>query len=623
MYSRRVPDDGLKFAWSPDAASIAATNLGRRMAAMGLTYPEFHRWSVDHWEEFWTLTLRLLNIPFRTPPSSILDPASEVSRPYWFPGATLNIAESCFTADPAATAIVYGREGSSELRRVTYGELRRLANRVANGLDAMALDPWARVALYLPMSPEAVAAYLGIVLSGRSVVGIADAAAPEDLANRLRLSDAAAVITVGSFQRDGKMVRVAAKVGEAKGPPAILAPSDGARSQPERPGDRSWEEFLGGDVYEAVPRAPTDRSNLLFSSGTTKDPKVIPWTHTTPIKCASDAYWHHDVQPGDVLAWPTSYGWMMGPWLTYGSLVNHATMAVYNGAPQRREFGEFVAAAGVTMLGVVPKLVRLWRNGRTMEGLDWSRVRRFSSTAEPSDPGEMLYLMHLASNAPVIEYCGGTEIGGGYVAGTLVQPAAPGTFSTPALGLDFYLLDEAGRPADRGEVAIVPPSLGLSTELLNYDHEKEYFAGMPRGPNGEVLRRHGDRMERLARGYYRHHGRMDDMINLNGVKTSSEEIRAVLNHPLVADAKPVAVDVEGFGQAALVVYVVPRQDAADPDELREGLRRDFEQAIKTRLNPLLAHIRDVVLVSELPQAGPGKTRTMRELQKDYLARSRP
>ena len=234
----------------------------------------------------------------------------------------------------------------------------------------------------------------------------------------------------------------------------------------------------------------------------------------------------------------------------------------------------------------------------------------------------MLYLMYLAGYKPVIEYCGGTEVGGGYLTGTVVQPCAPSMFTTAAMGLALEILDE-GLPSDRGEVFLVPPSIGLSNDLVNYDHGREYFAGVPAGPHGEILRRHGDRIERLPGGFYRHLGRIDDMINIGGVKTSAEEVRSVLANPLVFDAKPVAVDVDGSGQHVLVVYAVP-QNAADVGsrELRERLKKEFQRAIKERLNPLLAHVHDVVLVPELPQAGPGKTRTMRDLREDYVARSR-
>ena len=624
-YQGRGRESGPAPAWAPTVEDVRGSNLGRLMAERGArTFEDLHRWSVEHREEYWAALIERLGIVFRRRPKRILDPSSDLTRPEWLPGAELNIAESCFRADPGKTAILGASEAAPEVRRVTYGELRALSSRVASGLDALGLSRGDRVALYMPMTSDAVAVYLGVILSGRVVVGIADASAPPEFQKRARIADAKAVFTLPSYVRDGKEHRVYEKVLQAGGPRAIVLPSEGGRdARTERGDDLAWDDFLGDAVgYEAVPRRPGDETNILFSSGTTKDPKAIPWTHTTPIKAAADGYLHHDVRPSDVLAWPTSFGWMMGPWLTYASLVNRAAMALFVGAPTRREAGEFFARAGVTILGVVPKLVRSWKSERTMEGLDWSRIRLFSSTAEPSTPEEMLYLMFLGGYAPVIEYCGGTEIGGGYIAGTVVQPCAPATFTTPAMGIDFVILDE-GKAADRGEVFLVPPSMGLSNDLLNYDHFEEYYAGVPRGPEGELLRRHGDRVERLPGGFYRHHGRVDDVININGVKASAEEIRSVIAHELVYDAKPAAVDIDGSGQAVLVIYAVPRDPAmVGSAELRERLLRDYRAAIRERLNPLLAHVEDVVLVPELLQAGPGKTRTMRELQKDYLARVR-
>jgi len=625
-YEGRRPQDGPAPAWVPVREGIADSNIGKLMSEHGLrSYAELHRWSVEHRVEFWATMLRRLGIVFRKEPSEVLGPASDPTHPDWLPGAEMNIAESCFRADAARTAILYAAETAPEIRRVTYGELRALSNRVANGMDGLGVPRGARVALYMPMTPEAVAIYLGVILSGRVVVGISDASAPQEFEKRAGIGDARAVFTIDAYVRDGKQHRIYDKVREAGGPRAVVLPEPGRDSVRDiRRGDLAWGEFLGDhDRYEPISCRPGDETNILFSSGTTKDPKAIPWTHVTPIKGAADAHLHHDVRPSDVLAWPTSFGWMMGPWLTYASLVNGAAMALYLGAPQRRDAGEFLVKAGVTVLGIVPKIVRSWKAERTMEGLDWSRIRLFSSTAEPSTSEEMLYLMSLAGYKPIIEYCGGTEIGGGYLTGTMVQPCAPGTFTTPALGLELVILDD-GKPADRGEVFLIPPSIGLSNDLLNYDHFKEYYAGVPRGPGGEVLRRHGDQIERLPGGYFRHHGRIDDMINIGGVKTSAEEIRSVIAHDLVYDAKPAAVDVDGSGQHTLVIYAVPRDPSqVDSPELRERLLRDYRTAIRERLNPLLAHVHDVVLVPELPQAGPGKTRTMRDLQKDYLARARP
>jgi acetyl-CoA synthetase len=565
--------------------------------------------------------IRLLRIRFRTEPTRVLEPG-DPTRPEWLRGAQLNIAESCFHSNPGIAAIVHASEDDPTTRRITFGGLRKLSNRVANGLEALGLARGDRVALYMPMTPESVAIYLGVILSGRTVVGIADTSAPVELERRLRIGGATAVFTIAGYRRAGKDLSIYEKVVAAKGPRAVVLPAPGGdEARPARPQDLGWDAFLSDrEEFDAVPCRPADHTNILFSSGTTKDPKAIPWSHTTPIKCAADAYLHHDAKATDVLAWPTSFGWMMGPWLTYASFVNEAAMALYVGAPQGHGFGEFVEKAGVTILGVVPKLVRAWKETGTMEGLDWRHVRLFSSTAEPSTPDEMLYLMYLAGYKPIVEYCGGTEVGGSYLTGTVVQPCAPATFTTPALGLDFHILDN-GTPSGRGEVFLVPPSLGLSTDLLNYDHHAEYYEGIPRGPLDEALRRHGDQIERLGGGFYRHHGRIDDTINVNGVKTSAEEIRAVIAHERVYDAKPVAVDLDGTGQHVLVVFAVPRDPTdAGSEALRERLRLDYAHMIRERLNPLLAHVHDVVLVPELPQAGPGKTRTMRSLASEYVAR---
>jgi len=621
-YAGRSREAGPGPAWIPGDSEIAGTNLGALLRERGLTdYRGLHRWSADQRLTFWGLLLEKLRVPFKKRATDLLDPASDVVRPYWFPGASMNIVDACFQADPGKTAILHGGERIGGVRRMTYGDLHHLVWSVAAGLRQIGFGKGSRAAIYMPMTPESVAAYLGVIHVGGAVVGIADASAAPELRKRLDLGGATLVFTADAYRRDDKEVRVYAKAKEADAPRCVVTPAEGSHwVEDVRPGDLEWKSFLGSDKpTDSAECAPGDQTNVLFSSGTTKDPKAIPWTHATPIKCAADAYLHHDVHPADVLAWPTSFGWMMGPWLTYGSLVNQAALALYVGSPLSRGFGEFVSKAGVTMLGVVPKLVRAWRESKAMEGLDWSRIRLFSSTAETSDASDMLYLMHLAGYRPIIEYCGGTEIGGGYLTGTLLQPAAPGTFTTPALGLDLYLLDDTGQPADRGEVALVPPSIGLSTELLNYDHFEEYFAGMPRGPKGEVLRRHGDQAERLGGGYYRHHGRMDDMINLHGVKTSSEEIRHVLRDPRVRDAKPIAVDVDRSGQHRLVVFAVPAgPDVIDSPALREALKAAFAREIKEHLNPLLAHVHDVVLVPELPQAGPGKTMTTKELARRYL-----
>jgi acetyl-CoA synthetase len=305
---------------------------------------------------------------------------------------------------------------------------------------------------------------------------------------------------------------------------------------------------------------------------------------------------------------------MMGPWLIFASLMNRAAMGLYYGSPTGREFGQFVQEARTTMLGAVPSLVRTWRNSGCLQGLDWSSIKLFSSTGECSCADDMRWLMQVAGGRPVIEYCGGTEIGGAYVTGSVARPCVAGTFNTPTLGLDVVILDEEGRPTDSGELFIVPPSIGLSTSLINKDHHEVYFAGTPRGPAGETLRRHGDQMERLPGGYWRAQGRADDTMNLGGIKVSSAEIEQVLRGvPGILETAAIAV-ASGDGPSQLVIYAVL---AGAPGESKTQLAAAMQGAIKRDLNPLFK-IHDLVLVEGLPRTASNKV-MRRELRAQYAS----
>ena len=352
-----------------------------------------------------------------------------------------------------------------------------------------------------------------------------------------------------------------------------------------------------------VEASPHDPINILFSSGTTGEPKAIPWDHTTPLKCAADGHFHQDLHPGDVACWPSSLGWMMGPWLIFAALLNRATMALYANAPTDAVFGQFVRDAKVNLLGVVPSLVRAWRQTRCMEGIDWSAIRAFSSTGECSNPEDMQYLMDLPGGRPVIEYCGGTEIGGGYVTGTVVEPNNPSEFTTPALGLDIVLIGDDGKLSNRGEAYIEGPAIGLSWRLLNRDHDEVYYAGSPAGPTGVPLRRHGDELERSADGRYRVAGRSDDTMNLGGIKVGCAEIERVLNPlPGVLETAAVAISPPGRGPSLLVIFLVPREPSSrSANEWKPVL----QQAIRAQLNPLF-HVHQVNLATSLPRTASNK-----------------
>ena len=604
-------------AWFPTDGDITEANITHMMAELHIkTYPEFHAWSVANRDAFWQMMIDRLNIKaIATTPEPEKDATGIATKL-----AKLNIVESCFDAPNDAVAIVTQRENDEHLKTLTYRELECLTNRVANGLVDIGIKPGDAIAIDMPMNAESVAIYLGIVKAGCVVVGIADSFAPEEIATRLRIGNAKAVFTQDYIHRAGKRLPLYEKVVAANALKAIVFSESIA--QIRREGDMRWRDFLSDtDTFNAISCHPDAHTNILFSSGTTGEPKAIPWTHTTPIKSAADAYLHHDIHPGDVLAWYTNLGWMMGPWLIYASLINKATIALYDGgSPTGHDFGVFVQNAKVSMLGVVPTLVRAWKNTDCMYGLDWHAIRAFSSTGECSNPEDMLYLMSLAGYKPIIEYCGGTEIGGGYITGTRIQPAAPSTFTTPALGVDFRLFNENAEPTENGEVFIVPPSLGLSTNLLNADHNEVYFTGTPQ-PN---LRRHGDAIERLGNGFdteprlsgtkYRVLGRVDDTMNLSGIKVSSAEIEEVLNVvDGIQETAAVAVSPKDGGPNRLVIYAVLA--TSHPVSKKQKLHSILQTALSEHLNPLF-RIHDVVIVDALPRTASNKI--MRRLLRNQL-----
>ncbi len=597
---------------SVSSRPVTGPNLSSFMDELGLeSFSDLHRFSVSDRERFWSLVLERLGIVFRRKPDSILDVSRGVRDPVWLSGARLNIVESCFGADSGATAIVYGKE-SGELATTSYGKLATDVRRFAAGLRRHGLRPGDAIALYLPMTPECVVAYLGTLWAGCRVVSIAESFSAEELRRRILIGDARAVVTVSSFRRGGREHALYPKVrqaleglGEAR---AIVV--DSAKLEGS---DLAWEDVLSADESEVHVASPDEVTNVLFSSGTTGVPKAIPWTHVTPLKGAMDAHFHQDVHPEDVVAWPTSIGWMMGPWLIFASLLNRATMALPGDAPTAPSFARFVREARISILGVVPSMVRTWRSEGSVSEEDFAFVRLFSSTGEASTEEDYRWLMSRAGfRAPVLEYLGGTEIGGGHLTGTLLDPGPPSTFTTPALGVDFVILDENGRPVsagETGELFLIPPALGMSQRLLNASHDEVYYEGCPRGPNGEVLRRHGDRIQVLAGGGYKAQGRADDTMNLGGIKVGSLELERLVNeHPAVLESAAVGVAATGGGPEKLVLHVVLREPIAS-----DRLRRELSEAIARRLNPLF-RVEEVVVLDSLPRTASNKI-VRRELRR--------
>jgi acetyl-CoA synthetase len=598
-------------AYVPTQAQIDQTNISRLGG-----YDALYQASLHNPESYWRMILAELGIHGKTEFKEVLSGSAQ--DPKWLAGMRYHCVWSCFEhRDLSQIAIKSAKESNpTQIDQMTLGELKSKSIEVALALRSLGLKKGDAWAIDMPMTVQSVYIYLGIILAGGVVVSIADSFAPVEIQTRLEIAKAKGVFTQDFIFRGGKYLPLYQKVVESQAQKIITIPADQSLKLELRAEDLSWDGFIAlaqQEQIESFAPAFTDAQeiiNILFSSGTTGQPKAIPWTQLTPIKAAADGLIHQDIQKGQIIAWPTNLGWMMGPWLIFATLLNHGTIALYEGNPGHRDFLRFIDEAQVNMLGIVPSLVKAWRSVNAFEGLAFKHLRAFSSTGEASSPDDYFWLMAQVNYQPVIEYCGGTEIGGGYITGTLVQPQIPSAFSTPAFGTKFYLLDDEGKSNDQvGEIALVAPMLGSSQTLLNADHHKVYFEGMPLGPNGEVLRRHGDQIAALGGGYYRAQGRVDDAMNLGGIKVSSAEIeRVCLKGNGIEDIAAIAYDPPMGGPSELILAIVPKNEGPKIEEL--------QQLIRTQLNPLFK-IQALWLVSALPRTASNKV-MRRVLRKQYL-----
>lgn len=608
---------------------------------------------------------------------------------------------------------------SASLRtaRITPDQLRALSVAVARGVasslfhqNGVLMRRGDACGLCAPMNALSLAAFLGLGLTGVIVVCIADSFSSAEIKQRLDASNASACITQDALPpRKPKAEptplypRVRDAVDETS-TPIIVAPyrwpADIMSAQlddfvlamgsamPElcTPLTRHIDVTMRSCILEGlaiesaerqmynvkpawcgdmtltpVPTTASETSLILFSSGTTGKPKPIPWSQVTAVKCAYDAAYHMGVRPGDRVCWPTSFGWMMGPWLVYSSLLNDAAFLAFDGPPQSAAFAQFVSESHATLLGCVPSLVAAWRAGRALEmpgggWVDWSSLRCFASTGEASRAEDSLWLMsRVAGYRPIVEYCGGTELGGGYMCGNIYTPVAPSCFNGPNIGCDVVLLlgdgniisyDDARTRSDTptvGEIAIRPPTFGASRYLLigsGRSHFDSYYAGMPTFPRGPVegavfsdmpgeqqLRRHGDRVEVLPGGYLRARGRTDDAMNLGGIKTSSLEVEAAVMQWLVkgglTTTLPVKVNEvtavsvpppDGGPETLWICFAIEFEDGGGGDRpgdrpwnlADKALVAAAAQAVKTSLNPLFRVAGGVTCFRSLPRTASNK-----------------
>lgn len=594
--------------WKPNSKVTQTSNIGKTMKKYCFTnYQDFWKWSIENKIDFWSATIKELNIIQDKNFEQVVNIENGIDKAEWLYGSKLNIVDSCFQNNDSSTVIIY-KKLNEPLKRVTQKELFRLVNKIANSFSNFNLKIGDCIAINLPMTLEAVAIYLAGIKAGLQVATVVDSFSVNEIKTRFEITKPKLVFTQDIIIRSKKVLPLYKKNTEANATKIVVIPI-GKEKISLRKQDLFFEDFLTDNpIFKSVKSDPEKTHTILFSSGTTATPKAIPWNHTTPIKAASDGFYHHNIQKNDVVCWPTNLGWMMGPWLIFATLINKASIALFYDSPTNVNFGKFVQESKTTMLGVIPSIVKYWKNSKCMEHLNWTTIKCFSSTGEVSNPLEMEYLMKLAKNKPIIEYCGGTEIGGGYISSTVIQENSPSSFSTKTLGSDFLILDENGNKSKKGEVFLIPPILGLSTKLLNKNHHNIYYKDTPKAD--VLLRRHGDEVQELENGYFKILGRVDDVMNLGGIKVSATQIEQVVNKlNFICECAAVAIAQEGGGPNELFIFYSENNNKLDDKERLIATKT----IIKKEINPLFK-VSKLIKIKKLPRTSSNKLmrRTLRD-----------
>lgn len=598
----------IKKLFYPNEEMVRRSNIRAAMDQKEyFVYSDFYEWSIKEKAEFLQFSITELGIRFQVEPSAFLRFENFGKTADWLVGARINIVESCFLAKKEKVALKFRSELSEEMLELTYAELELRVAKYCQTLKHLGYEKGSKCAIYMPMNVESICLYLAMVAIGVEVVLIPDSFSVEELEKRLEMAECKSVFTCYEYVYNAKKFVLAEKVRKLNNCKIVYLGLFEA-----------WEVLENESVFErrligveSVSKIEYEYSDcdfpisILFSSGTTKDPKMIPWTHLTPIKSAIDAFYHLDVKKEDVVTWTTGMGWMMAPWLFFSALINQATLAIYEGSYVDEKYGIFLTEAKVSVLGVIPSLVKIWRKTKVLENFDLG-IRIFASTGEPSDENDYLYLQSLSKlKAPIIEYCGGTEIGGAYFTNTVVEPSYISAFSTPTLGTELVFLNSDNKQAEVGEVAevmIVPPAFGLSKVLLNYDHDKEYYDDRESLIEGKKLRTHGDVykcFEVDGAKFYRCVGRNDDTFNLNGIKVSSIEIEEIARmHEVIEDVA--AVCTADGGPEQLVLFYTSSLNFDS-----EKLLIEVQSLIKNKLNPLY-RVSKIVRIESMPRTASNK-----------------
>ncbi|KXX56031.1 AMP-binding protein [Rhodococcus sp. LB1] len=608
------------YTWHPTDDYVENANVTRLARAHGLSgLGELRARSVADVRWYWDAVVRDLGLPFQSPYHEVLDTSRGIEHPDWFVGGRANVVDAClerWLADPAAAdrvAVAHEAEDGA-VRSLSYRELAADVERAAAGLRELGVGKGDAVALFLPMIPEAVVSVYAVARLGAVLVPLFSGFAPSAIASRIQDADAKVVIVADGTVRRRKSVAMKPALDEALAAcptvqSVVLVENVGAEVD-STGRDISWAKLLGngGDPGPVEAMDAGEPFALAYTSGTTGKPKGAVHTHAGfLVKTASEVAYSFDLRPGGAFCWITDMGWIMGPLSIVGTHANGGTLVLYEGSPDVPDTDRLWQLAQrhrVTMLGVSPTLIRTLRGRETdvAARYDLSSVHTIGSTGEPWDPDSYDWLARdvFGGRVPVINFSGGTEVGGSFLAPYPVEPIHSCSLGGPSLGMDVDVVDDAGRSlrGEQGELVCRQPWPSMTRGVWK-DEERYLEAYWSTFPG---MWRHGDYALVDDDGQWYIRGRSDDVMNVAGKRLAPAEVEAVLTaHPAVSEAAAVGVPDPKKGEAVWAFWV-PRADAAgDTADISAELIASVAAELGKPFAPSVVH-----RVSRLPKTRSAK-----------------
>ncbi|HEX4213025.1 MAG TPA: AMP-binding protein [Candidatus Dormibacteraeota bacterium] len=604
--------------WRPGPELRSRSRLQRFLDANGLAdVAALNARAAEDVEWFWRAAVEDVGIHFDRPFDRVVDLSQGKEWATWWRGGLMNIAASCIDrhlagrgGDPAV--IWEGEPGDT--RTLTFAELDREVSRLAAGLRSLGVEEQDRIGLFLPMLPETAVALLACARIGAIVIPLFSGFGPEAIKSRLEDGGARVLLCADGFHRKGRVVpmKEVADQAVARCPTVehVVVLRRVGREIPMQAGrDVDWTELVTGrpERVANVPLDPETPLMILYTSGTTGRPKGTLHVHGGfPIKAAQDMAHCFDLEAEDRLFWFSDIGWMMGPWLIYGTLALGAAAFLYEGAPDTPgpdRLWRMVEDHRLTVLGVAPTLVRglMGAGEEPVRSHDRSSLRVLAGTGEPWNPDPFLWFFHVVGEGrlPIINYSGGTEASGGILSGNTLSPLRPCSFAGPSPGMAADVVDDEGRQVrgEVGELVIRQPWPGMTRGFWG-DRERYVETYWSRFPG---LWAHGDWACVAGDGLWYVLGRSDDTIKVAGKRLGPAEVESVLvAQPGVAEAAAVGVPDEMKGEA-VVCFAVLRAGAESGPEKAEELRQAVGRALGRALQPKVVH-----LVPDLPRTRNAK-----------------